>query len=258
MRQTTMDRLAVVLGELRERKHVLVSQLAEKMAVSESTIRRDLRTLARRREVRLVHGGATLPTHVDFSFNAKQTRNTDAKRLIGALAAEIVSDSDHVFLDSGTTCLAMLPHLRSRTGLCLIANSARLALEALPQSATLILLGGQFRTDRMDLVGPIAAATLEELHGYVAFIGADGLSMSVGPSASDPESAHINRLAVRGAREAILLVDHSKFREDSVFRIVDWEHISRVITDRQPTDEWRDFFDAHDVDLVFPEPVSAD
>ncbi len=255
MRRTTIDRHAFVLGELRERKHVLVSQLAESLDVSESTVRRDLRTLAKQRELELVHGGATLPNHVDFSFNAKQTREVEAKRVIGELAAELVADFDHIFLDSGTTCLAMLPHLRERADLCVIANSARIAREPLAQTTSLILLGGQFRTDRLDLVGPIAAATLEQLHGFVAFIGADGVSMEVGPTASDPESAHINRLAVRHAREAILLVDHSKLAHASVFRIVDWKPISRLVTDREPPAEWREFLDGHDVDLVFPESV---
>jgi DeoR family deoxyribose operon repressor len=147
----------------------------------------------------------------------------------------------------------MLPHLRDRTDLCLIANSARLALEPLPNSTNLILIGGQFRTDRMDLVGPIAAATLEQLHGFIAFIGADGASMDIGPTASDPESAHINRLAVRHAREAILVVDHSKLTRASVFRIVDWEPVSRVVTDREPPPDWREFFEERDVDVVFPE-----
>ena len=56
----------------------------------------------------------------------------------------------------------------------------------------------------MDTVGPLAAATLEQLRGYVAFIGADGLDKNFGPAAADIESADLNRRAVRNAHGAVL------------------------------------------------------
>ena len=61
----------------------------------------------------------------------------------------------------------------------------------------------QFRAERMDTVGPIALAELEQMRGFVSFIGADGLSMEFGPSAVDMESAWLARGA--GARPLAVL-----------------------------------------------------
>jgi DeoR/GlpR family transcriptional regulator of sugar metabolism len=112
------------------------------------------------------------------------------------------------------------------------------------------IIGGQYRSDRMDTIGPLATATLEQLHGYLCFIGADGLSLDHGPTAADIESASLYRLAVRNARRTILLVDHTKFLTTSLCKIVDWSAIAQVVTDRPPPPPWDTFFPQRDIDVV--------
>jgi DeoR family fructose operon transcriptional repressor len=243
------------MTELLDRKHVSIRDLAVHMGLSEATVRRDLKALADLRQVDLVHGGATLPRDIDFSFYAKQDRNLDAKRTIGQLAATLVRDGDQLFLDSGTTCFEMAEPLAARRGLSVIVNSARLALEL--RTAGVIILGGQYRPDRMDTTGPIAVNTLEQLRGYRAFIGADGLAMDFGVSAADIESADLYRRAVNNARETTLLVDHSKFASSSLFKIVDFDRITRVVTDSQPPAEWIEFLQARKIEVLWPTATSS-
>lgn len=253
MRQATRDRQARVLSELLNKKHVTVRKLAENMGISEATIRRDLKTLADGQKVHLVHGGALLPGDGDFSFIAKRDRNREAKSIIGELAAELVREGEQIFLDSGTTSFQMAEPLSQKRGLSVILNSARLALELTAPSMHLIMLGGQYRPDRMDTIGPIAMSTLDQLRGYTAFIGADGVSMGFGVSAADIDSAHLYRLAIANAREVVLLVDHTKFQAASLFKIVDWEMIKKIVTDERPTDEWIRFFADRNIELIFPQ-----
>lgn len=241
-----------MLSELLGKKHVTVRDLAEDMAVSEATVRRDLKSLADSQKIHLVHGGATLPRDAYFSFEAKADRNLEAKQVIGQLASDLVADGEQIFLDSGTTSFALAQHLRAKRGLAIIVNSARLALEINGTGFNVIMLGGQYRPDRMDSIGPIAMSTLDQLRGYVAFIGADGLSMDFGISAADIESAHLYRLAVANARETVLLVDHSKFESASLFKIVEWDKIKRLVTDRPPSVEWRGFLERRRIELIMP------
>jgi DeoR/GlpR family transcriptional regulator of sugar metabolism len=105
----------------------------------------------------------------------------------------------------------------------------------------------------MDCIGPLAASNLEQLRGYLCFIGTDGLSTDFGPAASDLESAHLNRLAVLNSRETVLVVDASKFATPSLFKIVDWDRISRVVTEVRPHESWTNFFALHGITLVLPE-----
>ena len=176
----------------------------------------------------------------------------EEKRVIGELAGGLVRDGDQIFLDSGTSCSAMVPHLKKLHGVTVLTNSARLALELNAPGLSVFLIGGEYRPDRMDTVGPMAMSTLNQVRGYVAFIGADGLSMDFGPSASDVASAHLHRVVVENSREAVLLVDSSKFGGASLFQIVDWSRISKIVTDRRPDEQWKRFFAERNIELITP------
>ena len=253
MSQATQERRKQILAQLYDRKHLTVKELAASMDVSGATVRRDLKALADDDELVLVHGGATLNRKRDFSFRAKQLRAVDEKRVIGRLAASLVRDGDQVFLDSGTTCSEMVPSLKKLNDVTVLTNSARLALELDAPGLSVFLIGGQYRPERMDTVGPMAMRALDQVRGYAAFIGADGLSMDFGPSASDVDSADLHRTVVANAREAVLLVDGSKFGGASLFQIFDWSRITKVVTDCEPEDLWKRFFEEHNVEVFYPQ-----
>jgi DeoR/GlpR family transcriptional regulator of sugar metabolism len=180
-------------------------------------------------------------------------RNIEAKKTIAQLAGGLVQDGDQIFLDSGTTCFAMTAPLRGKKRLSVIVNSIRIAQELKAPGVETLLLGGQFRQERMDTVGPVALETLEQFRGYRAFIGSDGLSIESGLSSVDIESAHIIKLVSRNARENILLADSSKFGRPALYKIMDFENVSMVITEKRPSDEWTEFFESQHVNVLYPE-----
>lgn len=257
MSASAQQRQQKVLHEVFARRSVSVVDLAQVVDASEATIRRDLKSLADEGQLDLVYGGATIRRTSDYSFRSKQQRNAQAKRTIGQLAADLVPDNDQVFLDSGTTCFEMVPFLKRKRGLSIIANSARLAVELDTPNNNVILIGGNYRPDRMDCIGPLAASTLEQLRGFVCFIGADGLSIDFGPAAADVDSAHLNRLAVTNCRECILVADHTKFAASSLFKIVDWGRVSRVVTDAMPDKHWMSFFKTNAISVALPAELQA-
>jgi len=242
-----------ILAALYEQRHVSARDLAQVLAASEATVRRDLKALAAEGEIELAYGGASLRRPSDYSFRSKGKRNVEEKRIIGRLAADLVGEDEQIFLDSGTTCFEMIPFLKSRRRLSIICSSARLAIEFDSPGVSVILLGGQYRPDRMDTVGSLATATLDQLRGYTCFIGADGLDRDFGPAAADLESADLNRRAVRNARRTILLADHTKFASASLCKIVDWDSVSRIVTDTSPTPDWADFFVSRGIQVDYPE-----
>ncbi|HOE95573.1 MAG TPA: DeoR/GlpR family DNA-binding transcription regulator [Candidatus Sumerlaeota bacterium] len=253
MSLNTKQRRDQILARLYEAGQVQVKALASLMDVSEATVRRDLRSLADEGHAELFYGGATIPQNSDFSFRSKALRNPEAKRIVGRLAAALVEDGETIFLDGGTTIYEMAHHLRRKRGLSVIANSIRLAAElGSAEGVNLISIGGKYRPDRMDTVGPLAISTLEQLRGYLAFIGSDGLSRDFGITASDIDSAHLHRLAIHNAREAILVLDHTKLRRPSLYRICEFSEISRIVIDSEPPVEWREFFNDLGIEMIFP------
>jgi DeoR family transcriptional regulator, fructose operon transcriptional repressor len=252
MSQATAERRKLIMSQLLDRKQVTVKELAEEMDVSDATVRRDLKALADEQGLKLIHGGAALPRERDFSFQARLMRAVEEKTIIGSLASKLIREGDHVFLDSGTTCSELVPYVKRMHEITILTNSARLALELTPSGVQLFLIGGEYRPDRMDAIGPMAVSTLNQVRGYTAFIGADGLSKDFGPSASDLASAHLHRQVVANALTTVLLVDHSKFGSASLFQIVEWSQISTVVTDKVPDENWKQFFSDREINLIFP------
>lgn len=253
MKTTHQKRKEAILSRIYQEGSADVASLSEDLGVSEATVRRDLRGLAREGLLQVTHGGAAVSRTSDYSFRCKAMRNVEAKKMIGLLAGELVADGDQIFVDSGTTCFQMAGALRGKKGLSVIVNSIRTAQELYTPGLNVLLLGGQYRPDRMDAVGPMAAASLERLRGYRAFFGSDGLGMEFGPSAIDIDSASLFGQAVQNAREAVLLADSTKFRSPALYRIVGWGHVHKIVTDTRPDDAWMAFLQQQGIEVIHAE-----
>jgi DeoR/GlpR family transcriptional regulator of sugar metabolism len=253
MSQTTRHRRDAILERVVARGHVSVKDVASDMSVSEATVRRDLRALADERHIDLVYGGATIRRSAEQSLEWRAQQNIEAKRVIGKIAADLVHDGDLLFIDAGSTCFEMRHYLPTKRELSVIVHSTNLALELGKNlGVTIIMLGGHYRPDRMDSVGPLSVNAIDQLRGYVAFIGADGLSMDFGLSASDIQTAHLYQHVMKNARESILLVDHTKFLAPSLFRICDIDAVTTVVTDCEPPAGWDEYLGARGIELIFP------
>lgn len=250
---TAPNRRELILERLNARGHITIRDLASELAVSEATVRRDLRQLADESLLELVYGGATAVRLADQSLQARSNQNFEAKRIIGNLAGQLVNDGDMLFVDAGTTCYEMRHALLRKRRLSVILTSTRLAIDlGSNPDIEIIALGGHYRPERMDFVGPLTANAIDQLRGYTAFIGADGLSTEFGISANDIQTAFLYQHLLRHARETILLADHTKFASPSLFRICGLEAISRVVTDRPPSQEWQRTLANHGIDLICP------
>ena len=253
MAHIPQERRDAIITRILRRGHVAIKELSSDLCVSEATARRDLRVLADAGEVELVYGGATLPHTSDHSITSRALRNAEAKRVIGELAAGLVSDHEMLYIDAGTTCYEMRHYLQRKRGLSIVLNSTRLTIElGASADASIIQLGGHYRADSMDAVGPLAVAAIDQLRGYLAFIGADGLGMDFGLTANDIQTAYLYQHVLKNAREAILLVDHTKFISPSLFRICGWDGISRIVTDRQPDADWLAFLHEKGIEVLCP------
>ena len=111
----------------------------------------------------------------------------------------------------------MMQYLSSKNGLTIIINSSRLAHAFRnEQRNTIVYLGGEYRPYRTDIVGPLAEIMIENLRGYKAFTGADGIDIELGLSANDITSARIAQKILNNAAQVIFIGDHSKTSIDTM------------------------------------------
>jgi DeoR/GlpR family transcriptional regulator of sugar metabolism len=256
MSSNAKSRRDAILEQVVSRGHVSVRDVSLDLGVSEATIRRDLRALADVKHIDLVYGGATVHRAAEQSIHWRTQQNIEAKRVIGKLAADLVRDGEMLFMDSGSTCFEMRHYLMGKRDLSVILHSTNLALELgkIP-GVSIVMLGGHYRPDRMDSIGPLSLNAIDQLRGYVAFIGTDGLSMEFGITASDIETSHLYQHVMKNARESVLLVDHTKFLSPSLYRICGIEAVSKVVTDCPPPADWADYLRGHGIELIYPQPT---
>ena len=105
------ERFSQILALLAEKRTATVQELCEALNVSESTIRRDLLELDRQGRVNKVHGGATLPSSQfradEPTMEAKETLAVSQKNTIAKAAVALIQADDFVYLDAGSTTLAV-------------------------------------------------------------------------------------------------------------------------------------------------------
>ena len=80
--------------------------------------------------------------------------------MIGKLAAQkLVNNGDIIYLEAGSTCYEIIPYLADHKDLTIVVNSLYLMtrLGEMVQHKV-ILIGGEYRADRMDLRGAAASA----------------------------------------------------------------------------------------------------
>jgi len=216
------------------RGSVSVRALARRLGVSEVTIRRDLAALEREGKLLRVYGGAFPNERVayEFSFREKESRNRAAKESIGRAAAGLVEPGFAVFLDTGTTALAVARALRAAPPAVIVTTNLCVASEYVGQREVKVLVpGGEVGAISPDVCGDWTIETLSGVNVDVAFLGCDAVDPTDGFYCADTRSAAVSRLMLSRSRRAYLIADSSKFGRRSMFRIAPLRRLTGVVTD---------------------------
>ena len=205
---------------------VRVTDAAERLGVSEVTVRGDLGRLVDAGRVRRVHGGAMAARGEQREASVEATTRRDAaiKRAIGERTADLVESGQSVLIDVGSTCLAVAEALVARTDLTelvVVTNGLgiALALEAAIPRFTVIVTGGTLRPLQHSLVDPVASRTLAELHVDLAVIGCNGIDADGYVTNVNLPEAEVKRAMLRAAASAVLVADGSKAGQRHLGRI---------------------------------------
>jgi DeoR family transcriptional regulator of aga operon len=227
------ERFGRILELLAGDGSVAVGDLARDLAVSEATIRRDLRALDEQRLLARAHGGAVAHgTLYELPVRYRTGRMRDEKHRIARAARERVPDRGVVALTGGTTTTEVARAIADREGLTIVTNALNIAAElAVRSNLKLIVTGGVARSASYELIGPLAEAALEGLNVDVAFIGVDGLDAEAGLTTHHEMEAAVNHALIARARRAIVVADASKLGRRALARICVLGEVDELITD---------------------------
>ena len=220
------------------RRGARLETLSLALGVSQATIRRDLEHLASEGRLRRVHGGAVAmhESTIEPLFDAKAVEAPEEKERIAARAVQLLSPEDTVYLDSGSTVLALARLLAGWRQLTVVTNSIPIAMELLDRGPRLIIIGGELRQTSRALVGPLTRLMLQSLHFDRAVMGTFALSLENGLMTTDPAEAFTKELVLTQAHEVILLADSRKIWSSSFAYAGRLEAVDIIVTDRGVAD----------------------
>lgn len=225
------DRTSQILEILTREGNTEVTQLAQRIGVSQVTMRKDLDELEGRGILRREHGFAALRSEDDVS--ARLAYHYPEKMRIAQRAADLVRDGDTVMIENGSCC-ALLAEILSKTrrSLTIITNSAFLASHIRFQSqAQVILLGGICQADSQVMVGPMVRQCAENFFVDRFFLGVDGWSEATGFTNRDQLRAQAVRDMALQCEQAIVLTESEKFASRGTVPLNLKGGVKMVITD---------------------------
>ncbi len=238
------DRHQTILQLLEEYASVRVTDLAEQLNVSESTIRNDLEALDKQGHLVRIHGGAIAkndnpeePIRPEY-FSAKALTHADEKQWIARWAAGMVEDGDVIVLDASTTVLHIAPFLLDRRNLSVFTNGIDVArVLAKEPSNTVIILGGILRPNGNSLTGSFSKHVLDGRQISISFLSCSGFTPEHGFFEVDMQEAQMKKLMMQASQKNIALLDSSKIGRIGIASFADLDDVDYFITDENVPSE---------------------
>lgn len=253
-----VERQRAIVGLLQERGAVSIQDLSVVLGVSHMTVRRDIQVLEREARVASVSGGVTLPARLAFdqSHAAKTGLMPAQKRAIAKASAALVREGDLVFLDAGTTTLAIAVELADRTGLTFVTNDLAIATMLSDRSpCQLYLAAGAVDKANLSTEGTMVATFIAKFNIDIAFLSTPAFDLR---GASVPSGAKkvVKQAIVENATQTILVTDSSKYGRVAALRAVKLAQLDGIVTDAALPDSAQESIREQGITLQLVQPDS--
>ncbi len=212
-----------------------VRELCERLFASESSIRRDLRSLDARGLIRRSHGGAEQLSNpsggIDFSARGRQ--NVEAKRSMAEIAKHFVKNGDIIFLDQSSSAFYLAEALSENRTLTVVTNNVEILALLSGSSLKVYSSGGLLCPDnRTCLIGADAAETFSRVRADWLFFSAHSLSEDGVISDLSREEVLVREAMLRNAKKKVFLCDSAKHGTRSAYKQCDLDAVDIWIDER--------------------------
>ena len=221
-----------IANRLAQGQAVVAAALAAEFNISEDAIRRDLRALATEGRCRRVYGGALPITPASAPMTARMDLARERKSALARSAVPLIQSGELLFLDSGSTTLALVDVLPEESELTVATNSIDIAAAVLRRSDLhLIMIGGSVDPAVGGCVDANAVEAVAELNIDRCFIGSCAISPKSGISAFGLADATFKRAVLAASEHSVVLALTDKFNARAPHRVAALKAIECVIVE---------------------------
>ncbi|TGD77671.1 DeoR/GlpR family DNA-binding transcription regulator [Hymenobacter wooponensis] len=244
------ERFDFILKALQAANKVSFETVASQLQVSEDTIRRDIEALSRSGLLVKVRGGAISPAVNPLSFQDREGLFSDAKQRIALKVQPLLQRAQTVFLDGGTTMLAVAASLPKAAHLRIVTNNLALVplLSAHPH-VELLLLGGTYNRLTQTTLGIHTGLEAQKYRADLYLLGSCAIDSERGVTASVHEDGEMKRVFLRAAHKTVALANQEKLGTSDFFHVCDLSSLDGLITDLPSDDPRLDPYRNHGLEI---------
>jgi len=221
---------------LEENATMRVGELADALAVTAETVRRDLDELARGGLVSRTYGGAVAVRAArEPRLSERHALLIDERQAIARTAVSRLAGSDVMMIGSGATTTQLARRIAVElTDITVITHSFGVAtVLSLNPTITVLMVPGRYHADEGATLGSQALRFLEGYFADWAIVGASGLTED-GAGEALIEAGEVYAGMMRRAGKTMIVADHSKYGMRFPARFARWEQIDCLVTDTAP------------------------
>jgi DeoR/GlpR family transcriptional regulator of sugar metabolism len=262
------ERRQRLLEHVRVNGYVSYRELAHALDTSESTVRRDLRSMVAEGLLTSTRGGVgpasatgsnrrrpepvtasaaapaagrsagagapavTVSNQVAPAVDGRSDPVRAERETIAACAAALVVPGSAVLLGPGRTTTALARHLTTISHLTVVTNS--MTVTAALMDATqidVVVVGGTLRRSIGAVVGPITEQTVQGLRGAQVFLSGEGVTVERGLTTPNVFAAATDQALMSAGSQVVVLADHTKIGRETMCQTVPTDRIDVLITD---------------------------
>ncbi|MDQ1848871.1 DeoR/GlpR family DNA-binding transcription regulator [Gemmobacter fulvus] len=213
-----------------------IQALATALAVTDETVRRNIRRLEAEGLVEKLHGGARLTEPVaEGDLQSRVREQPEAKRRIADCVAGLIPDGASLFLDVGSTTAFIADALRDHRTLTVVTNSVTVAAKLATRNGNRVFFaGGELRAHDGGSFGVDALQFIANFQTDFAVMSATAINAEQGFLLFDLEEARFARAIMAQARSTIVAADSRKFGRSAPIVVGDPARVSVLVTDDSP------------------------
>lgn len=229
------ERHQTILNFLREKKFSTVKELSKLVWASESSVRRDIKTLEQKGYVNQVYGGIVLSNYANtvVPINLRDSSNSAIKDKIAKEASTHIFDNATILMDGSSTVKRIIKYINGFKNLKIITNNQLIFSECTNHNIKLYCTGGLFDTQSNIFYGSIAESTIDNLNADIVFFSSQAISNNGEISDVSERETALRKKMLSRAKKKIFLCDSSKLGLQKSFKLCNKDDVDLIICDKE-------------------------
>lgn len=226
------ERERKIVERIRRDGRVLASALAREFSTSEDTIRRVLRDLAAQGLCSRVYGGALATSPASGTSLERRREAAPRKLALGAAMASIIQSGQFVFIDAGSTNLAVARSLPQGLGITVATHDPAIAAVVADRTdLTLITIGGRVNPFVGAAIDSQALRLVLEMRPDLLILGICAIDVKDGIAAFNSEDAQMKRTLIERSGSVAIALLNEKVSASAHFHVCNIDTVSDIVVE---------------------------